>query len=261
MSLNIKLEAFEGPMDLLLYLIEKNKLDIYDIPIAQITDQYLEYVRQMAESDLDLASEFLLMAAELLMIKSKMLLPKIEEEEDEEVVLLKKELTAKLLELKMFKYIASELSDFGKEGQMRFFGSPSIPKNILKFRPKPDLDKLLDRYNSLNLLKSYVDVCRRAVERIDPIRSGFKEIEAEKVDVNERVSTIKVLLKKNEKLNFKSLLPEKSGKLSEIVTFLILLELIKTGYVDANQESPTDDIKIKVLKNPDNFGQSGEFFQ
>ena len=69
------------------------------------------------------------------------------------------------------------------------------------------------------------------------------------------------MLKKNEKLNFKSLLPEKSGKLSEIVTFLILLELIKTGYVDANQESPTDDIKIKVLKNPDNFGQSGEFFQ
>ena len=105
MSLNIKLEAFEGPMDLLLHLIEKNKLDIYYIPIAQITDQYLEYVRQMAVSDLDLASEFLVMAAELLMIKSKMLLPRPEEDEDEEVVMLKQELTAKLLELKMFKYI------------------------------------------------------------------------------------------------------------------------------------------------------------
>lgn len=261
MSLNIKLEAFEGPMDLLLHLIEKNKLDIYYIPIAQITDQYLEYVRQMAVSDLDLASEFLVMAAELLMIKSKMLLPRPEEDEDEEVVMLKQELTAKLLELKMFKYIASELNGFGLEGQMRFYGTPSVPANIMRFRPKPDLEKLLSRFTSSDILRSYRDVCRRAAERIDPIRSRFNAIEAEKIDVNARVSDIKTLLHENKKLNFKKLLPEGSGKLSEIVTFLVLLELIKTGYVDAVQESPIDDIQITVLKDPESFGQSGEFFQ
>ena len=106
MELKFKLEVFEGPLDLLLHLIEKNKLDIYDIPIAQITDQYVEYVREMAKSDLDVASEFLVMAAQLLMIKSKMLLPKPEEEEEEtDPELLKEELTKRLLELKMIKYL------------------------------------------------------------------------------------------------------------------------------------------------------------
>ena len=131
----------------------------------------------------------------------------------------------------------------------------------MRFRPKPDLEKLLSRFTSSDILRSYRDVCRRAAERIDPIRSGFNAIEAEKIDVNARVSDIKTLLHENKKLNFKKLLPEGSGKLSEIVTFLVLLELIKTGYVDAVQESPIDDIQITVLKDPESFGQSGEFFQ
>ena len=103
MELEFKLEKFEGPLDLLLHLIDKNKVDIYDIPIADITDQYMEYVRQMEEEDMDVMSEFLVMAATLLDIKCRMLLPKEVNEEGEEDP--RAELVQKLLEYKMYKYM------------------------------------------------------------------------------------------------------------------------------------------------------------
>ena len=112
MAIVVKLEVFEGPLDLLLHLIEKNKVDIFDIPIVEITDQYLEYVRNMQTEDMNVISEFLLIAATLLDIKCKMLLPKTETEdgeEDEEDP--RKELVEKLLEYKMYKYMSYELKD------------------------------------------------------------------------------------------------------------------------------------------------------
>ena len=110
MGIPVKLEVFEGPLDLLLHLIEKNKIDIYDIPIVLITEQYLEYINAMEQKNLDIMSEFLVMAATLLKIKSKMLLPKeeVEEEEEEDP---RQELGARLLEYKMYKYIYFELKD------------------------------------------------------------------------------------------------------------------------------------------------------
>ncbi|WP_208896270.1 segregation and condensation protein A, partial [Coprococcus sp. ART55/1] len=107
-AIDVKLNVFEGPLDLLLHLIEKNKVNIYDIPIVTITEQYLEYVNNMEEEDLDVMSEFLVMAATLIKIKSKMLLPKDEEDpEDEEDP--REELVRRLLEYKMYKYAAGEL--------------------------------------------------------------------------------------------------------------------------------------------------------
>ena len=108
MSISVKLEAFEGPLDLLLHLIDKNKLNIYDIPITLITDQYMEYINAMEEKDLEIMSEFLVMAATLIHIKSKMLLPKVEVEEDEEDYDPRQELVERLLEYKKFKYISNE---------------------------------------------------------------------------------------------------------------------------------------------------------
>ena len=260
MSLNVKLEAFEGPLDLLLHLIEKNKLDIYDIPIVEITDQYLECVRQMAEEDLDLASEFLVMAARLLMIKSKMLLPKpVEEGPDAEEM--KEELTARLLELKMFKFIATALRDYSEEGQKRYFGYESIPSNILKFRPKPDLDKLLYGIDTEVLNRAYIDALRRAADRIDPVRSGFGVIEAEQVDIPATITGMKTAMKRGKKMGFNSLLPSGSGVLTEIVTFLVLLEMMRSGFVTVVQETPKDEITITVEKDVEMFGESGEFFQ
>lgn len=112
MELEFKLEKFEGPLDLLLHLIDKNKVDIYDIPIAEITDQYMDYVRQMEEEDMDVMSEFLVMAATLLDIKCRMLLPKEVDEEGEEEDP-RAELVQKLLEYKMYKYMSAELRDMG----------------------------------------------------------------------------------------------------------------------------------------------------
>lgn len=260
MSLNIKLEAFEGPLDLLLHLIEKNKLDIYDIPIVEITDQYLECVKEMAQRDLDLASEFLVMAARLLMIKSKMLLPK-PKEEGPDAEDMKEELTARLLELKMFKFIATELNECAAEGKKRYFGYESIPSDILKYRPKPDLDKLLYGIDTDVLNRAYIDALRRAADRIDPIRSEFGVIEAESVDIPETITGIKTAMKRGKKIGFNSLLPQGSGILTEIVTFLVLLEMMRSGFVTALQETPSDEITITVEKDVELFGASGEFFQ
>ena len=119
MGIDIKVNAFEGPLDLLLHLIEKNKVDIYDIPISEITSQYLDYIRSMEEEDLDVMSDFLVMAATLLKIKAKMLLPVKEEEEEEGDP--REELVRRLIEYKIYKYAAEELKDLSVDAQKVFF--------------------------------------------------------------------------------------------------------------------------------------------
>lgn len=126
MELSYKLETFEGPLDLLLHLIEKNKVSIYDIPIAEITDQYLEYVSHMEEESLDVVSEFLVMAATLLDIKAKMLLPK-EVNEDGEEEDPRAELVARLLEYKTYKYMSMELKDMELDAEKVFIRRRRFP--------------------------------------------------------------------------------------------------------------------------------------
>ena len=119
MGISVKLEAFEGPLDLLLHLIDKNKINIYDIPIVQITEQYMDYIRQLNSRNLDVMSEFLVMASTLLRIKSEMLLPKIKNEEEErEESDPRQELVRRLLEYKMYKYISQELKDRQMDASM-----------------------------------------------------------------------------------------------------------------------------------------------
>ena len=125
MGINVKLQVFEGPLDLLLHLIDKNKVNIYDIPIAMITEQYMEYVNQMDKEDLNVVSEFLVMAATLLDIKSKMLLPKeVNEEGVEEDP--RAELVEKLLEYKLFKYMSYELKDRQIDAERAFYKEPTV---------------------------------------------------------------------------------------------------------------------------------------
>ena len=131
MSISVKLEAFDGPLDLLLHLIEKNKIDIFDIPIVEITNQYMEIIAQMQTKDMDVMSDFLLMAATLLRIKSKMLLPaeKAEEGEEEDP---RAELVERLLEYKTYKYASYELKDLQMDASKQLFKKPSIPEEIKK---------------------------------------------------------------------------------------------------------------------------------
>ena len=142
MSISVKLEAFDGPLDLLLHLIEKNKIDIFDIPIVEITNQYMEIIAQMQTKDMDVMSDFLLMAATLLRIKSKMLLPaeKAEEGEEEDP---RAELVERLLEYKTYKYASYELKDLQMDASKQLFKKPSIPEEIANYKEEIDISELL----------------------------------------------------------------------------------------------------------------------
>ena len=146
MGIPVKLEVFEGPLDLLLHLIEKNKIDIYDIPIVEITDQYMEYIHAMEREDLGIMSEFMVMAATLLDIKCRMLLPKEVNEEGEEEDP-RAELVEKLLEYKMYKFMSYELKDKMDDAANVFFKDPTIPDEVAQYREPVDPREL--RWKSL----------------------------------------------------------------------------------------------------------------
>ncbi|MBQ1194478.1 MAG: segregation/condensation protein A, partial [Lachnospiraceae bacterium] len=142
MALSVKLKVFEGPLDLLLYLIEKNKIDIYDIPIVLVTEQYLDYIKQMETEDMNIMSEFLVMAATLLDIKCKMLLPKEVNEEGEEEDP-RAELVQKLLEYKMYKYMAYELRDRQVDAGKSWYKKPMLPKEVAEYKFPIDYNELI----------------------------------------------------------------------------------------------------------------------
>ena len=141
MELTVKLQVFEGPLDLLLHLLEKNKVNIYDIPIVEITNQYLEYIGEMKRQDLNIMSEFLVMAATLIDIKSKMLLPKEETEEEEEDP--RAELVQKLLEYKMYKCMSYELKDRQMDAERVLFKVPTIPDEVRQYEEPIDIEELV----------------------------------------------------------------------------------------------------------------------
>ena len=170
MGIPVKLDAFEGPLDLLLHLIEKNKIDIYDIPIVEITNQYMEYIRAMEQEDLNVMSEFLLMAATLLDIKCRMLLPREVNEEGEEEDP-RQELVEQLLQYKMYKYMSLELKDRQVEGELIFFREPDIPQEVEEYIEPVNLDELLSGVTLGRLNQVFQDVLRRQKEKIDPVRS------------------------------------------------------------------------------------------
>ena len=235
-AIDVKLNVFEGPLDLLLHLIEKNKVNIYDIPIVTITEQYLEYVNNMEEEDLDVMSEFLVMAATLIKIKSKMLLPKDEEDpEDEEDP--REELVRRLLEYKMYKYAAGELKDLEIEGNKAFFKKATIPAELIS-KADVDLQKLNEIFKS---------VMRKQVDKVDPIRSKFKEIEREEISLEEKMAEVREEVRGLEGINFRTLLEMQASKMNIIVTFLAILELMKIGAIAIRQEDIFGEIIIDSL--------------
>ena len=191
-AIDVKLNVFEGPLDLLLHLIEKNKVNIYDIPIVTITEQYLDYVNHMEEEDLDVMSEFLVMAATLIRIKSKMLLPKVTEEDEEEEDP-REELVRRLLEYKMYKYAASELKDLELDGAKAFYKKESIPAEVKNFKPVVDPVALISEYdmNLEKLNEIFKSVMRKQVEKVDPIRSKFKNIEREEISLEAKMAEVR----------------------------------------------------------------------
>lgn len=243
MGIPVKLEVFEGPLDLLLHLIEKNKVNIYDIPIALITDQYLEYIEAMESKDMDVMSEFLVMAATLVNIKSRMLLPKevLEEEEEEDP---RKELVERLLEYKMYKYISYELKDKQVDASKVIYKKPTIPEEVADYREEVDLGSLLSDLTLHKLQTVFNLVMKKQVDKIDPIRSRFGKIEKEEVNQEEKMLYVQAYAKAHKEFSFGALLEEQCSKMELIVTFLCILELMKMGKLKIVQEAIFDDIYI-----------------
>ncbi len=245
MEMTFKLEVFEGPLDLLLHLIDINKIDIYDIPISLITDQYMAYIHQMQIEDMDVTSDFLVMAATLLRIKSKMLLPveTVEAEETGEDPRL--ELVNRLLEYKTYKYIAQELKDRAFLAAQTVYKPTTIPPDMVYTEPPVDLDELVGDMNLEKLHRIFQSVMKRQFDKIDPIRSKYGRIEQEPVKLSDKMSSIrKTVAERKKPVSFRGLLNAQSTKEEVIVTFLAILELMKDGSVRIVQEHLFDDIMI-----------------
>lgn len=260
MAIPVKLPVFEGPLDLLLHLIEKNKIDIYDIPIVEITDQYMEYIRQMEQEDLGIMSEFMVMAATLMDIKCKMLLPREMNEEGEEEDP-RAELVERLLQYKMYKYMSYELRDKMEEAKDLFFKGPSIPGEVKEYQEPVDTAGLLEGITLEKLHAIFTSIIRRQEDKVDPIRSKFGKIEKEEVNLPEKMDEVIEYARGHKSFSFQQLLQKQRGKIQVIVTFLAVLELIKTGILRVSQEKLFDEIRIQVISDPDLYIRQTEEVQ
>lgn len=226
-NLTYKLEVFEGPMDLLLHLISKHKLNINDIPIVELVNQYLDYVRKMEEADFDVAGDFLEMAARLIYIKTVSLLPRHEEAET-----LKKELTGELIEYRDCKLMAEKLSR-QTEGFKRYVREPQggwVNYDYERF------------HEGVELLNAYISVAGKAQRRLPPPIDSFKVIVAKKfVNVASKVRTVMRRLWSGKRVKFLTLFEGAQSKSDIVATFLAVLELAKTKRIsiDGDMHNPS----------------------
>lgn len=243
MAISVKLEAFEGPLDLLLHLIDKNKVDIYDIPITEITAQYLDYIKNMETEDMNVMSEFLVMAATLLDIKCKMLLPKEVNEEGEEEDP-RAELVQKLLEYKLYKYMSLELKDLQVDAARNLFREPHIPQEVAAYRQPVNYEELIGDMTLSRLHEIFKTVIRRQENKIDPVRSSYGNIEKDEVDMDAKTLFVEAYAREHKTFSFRRLLERQCSRMEVIVTFLVLLEMMKIGEIDISQEELFGDIMI-----------------
>ncbi len=222
---SFRLQIFEGPLDLLMHLLKKNKLSIYDIHIAEITEQFFEYIDQMDELDMEVSSEFLVIAAQLLLIKSRMLLPKYEDEEEEEDDP-RKELIDRLVEYKKYKLAAEVFDGAQHRSDHLYFGEGEN----LKFIPK-EIDEDL-QIPVEKLLEAVADILERGKRKAPPSRESFKGIVGRvKVSVSEKASYISSLLKRKKKVKFHELFEGMETRPEVVAAFLAVLEMIKEGRI------------------------------
>jgi len=246
MPYQVKIDAFEGPLDLLLHLINRLEIDIYDIPVAQITEQYLIYIETMSELKLDVASEYLVMAATLLAIKSKMLLPKHEEEllEDDSEITFEEdprdELVERLIEYRKFKEAAHDLKTLEEERSLFYTKPPSDLSDYAKdIQPsKGEIDVSL-----YDMLAAFQKLLRRKKLQ----RPLATKITRQEISIESRMSEIlSELIEFDGRKNFTELFPH-PDKEHIVVTFLAILELIKRKQVDVEQQENFGEIYVEAI--------------
>jgi segregation and condensation protein A len=232
----VKLEVFEGPLDLLLYLIKKEEVDIYDIPIERITNQYMEYLTLMQMLNLEVAGEFLVMAATLMYIKSRMLLPvdqQVTDSEEEGGEDPRWELIRQLVEYKKFKDAALQLGQREEEQSNVFARSGDTGVEI------DTKDMPLAEVGIFDLIGAFNEVLKRATARSD-----FHEIMEEKFSVSDKIEEILYTLRDRAEMLFSELFEQASSRTEIVVTFLALLELIRLKRLKVRQESPFGEICV-----------------
>ncbi|MEM7008572.1 MAG: segregation/condensation protein A [Thermodesulfobacteriota bacterium] len=231
----VKVQLFEGPLDLLLHLIKKNEVDIYDIPIAKITEQYIEYLEFMKVLNLQFAGEYLVIAAELSLIKSKMLLPKpvIEEEEEDP----RAELVRRLIEYQVYKDAATDL-----------VSGDILGRDVFK---RDYIDTTFETSEEVELIPvdmwSLIEAFREFYKRRSYLWAEEIEFEAETISIEDKIEQLTIRLQTSPQIRFEDLFDDCSSKFDLVITFLALLELSRTDNIEVAQESPDSSILISYM--------------
>ncbi len=229
-ALEVFLEAFEGPLDLLLYLIKRQNLDVLDIPIAEITRQYMKYVEMMKALNLELAADYLVMAAMLAEIKSRMLLPRPVEVDDEDDP--RAELVRRLQEYERFKQAAEDIDGLPRLNRDVFQASVKTP-DLKLTKPEPEVD-----------LRELITAFREVLTRAEMFTSH--QVTLESLSVRERMSEVLDAVSTDRFIPFGSLFTPEEGRLGVVVTFLAILELVKESLLELIQTDPFEPIHVKA---------------
>jgi segregation and condensation protein A len=246
MSHNIKIENFEGPFDLLLHLIKINEMDIYNIQINEITEQYLDFLKQMKYMDLEVTSEFIVIAATLLEIKSRTLLPKYKEVENENPEDSSQKLLTKLIEYKKFKEISEYLKSREEDIGQFFSKKPEIIED------KDYVNKSIDLFENITILNLY-EIYLMLVERYESKQNNDinlgKNIKLDMFKIEDKMMELTERINLEKRINFSIIIDSCKNKLEAVVTFLALLELIKIRSVNVIQYSSFDEIYVEGIEN------------
>lgn len=240
------LQNFEGPLDLLLYLISKNKMDIFDISLSTLTDEYIAYLDEMTEQNLEVTSEFIVMAATLLDIKARKLLPELDKKEEEEEVISEEDIIQKIIEYKKYKQVAGIINEM----YINNFGFFSKPFEKIKYKEKTSYEgKPIDK-NEMFML--YTSILRKNANKTNKKAEEIEKIALyEKVTVQDKVKQIVDYLNLNESMVFNNIFdPQKCENIEVVTAFLGALELSKLKQVDIEQNYLFSDINI--IKKEDN---------
>ncbi|MBI4431792.1 MAG: segregation/condensation protein A [Candidatus Omnitrophica bacterium] len=234
--LEVRLEVYEGPLDLLLDIIRKNEIDIFNIPMAKVTEQYMEYLNTMKMLNLDIAGEFLVLAATLVYIKSRMILPQEAEKAEDEGQDPREELVRKLLEYQAFKEAAKELGTLEAERSLEF--TRKIADHYFKDLSPEDVQIDSLSANLYDLVLAFHKVLKSAGHET------FHEVLQEVITIEEKIEEIKQILAARAEVNFLELFPPESSRNELIVTFLAILELAKSKFIRIVQKVRFGDIMI-----------------
>lgn len=236
----IKIENFEGPLDLLCHLIDKNKMNINDVNLSEITDQYIDYINKMEEMNLEVTSEFLIMASTLIYIKSKNLLPKASEDEEE---ISEEELLRRIIEYKKYKEISKTLKEMYKNNAVRFFKNAEVIE-----LPKQKLER---NYDKSVIVDAYQKVAKSNEEKVNQNARNLEQIAViEKYTVASKVKQMLTVLVKRPKFVFNTLFSLKQCEKAEVVSaFSGLLELSRRSEVMTNQDKLFGDISVEKKKD------------